>query len=375
MKVGWIVVVCIGLFEASDLRSGCVQGGSSQALSEPAMSDTARTLHELEARDQRNVEDVVSWGGRILVFTDPPSLLDVKDCITAPLDLPEGLKFLFPAEHDHLPIALFNSPDGGLQVLGWTGEHWTDRGLPGTSYDPETSAPVLAADSQKIVVLAFPLLLRFENGAWTTIAVTRIGHERDGIFFPAPKHAVIDGRLLYLGCDDGEWGGDLVALNIDTGEMLEVMNGMEGEEETPVRCIRVDRHGILWCVRGLAHMGGRRGFLYRRTEQCWTLIASSQSDGYEEDDKVGGDWNLPGTSFDAVGFDASDAVYLLTQQLGLVRQDAGKGWTRLTPDWLRGIYVDGLLIQGRTAVIGVADSGILLIDLDDRSCRRVATSR
>jgi hypothetical protein len=372
MRIGLIAVACLGCFAAPELGNGNAECRSSPVQGEPVTSNAVNTLRELLARKQPDVEGLVSWGGKVLVLTKPPSLLDVNNGVAAPLDLPEGLKFVFPAQQGEVPVALFSSPDGGLQVLERTRELWKDRGLPTTSYEPETSSAVLAANSKMIVVLASSLLRRFENGIWTTIAVGRIGHERDGILFSAPRHALIQGRLLYLGCDDGEWGGDLVALNVDTGEMVEVMPGMEGEEEMPVRCLEFDRHGILWCVRGLAHMGGRRGSIYRRAGDRWSLIASCQSDGYEEDDERGGDWNLIGTSFDAVAFDGTDEALLLTERLGLVHHHTGVGWTRLTLDWPDDVYTNGLLIEGRTAVISTCDSGVVLLNLDDGSSRRVA---
>lgn len=366
MRIGGIAVACLACLAAP------------QASDEPVPSNAGHTLRELLVRNQPDVEGLAAWGGKVLVRTSPPCLLDVNNGVAAPLDLPDGLKFLFPAQQGDVPVALFRSPDGELRVLERTGELWKDRGLPRTSYDPDTSSAVLAADSKMIVVLASSLLRRLENGSWSTVAASRIGHERDGIFYPTPRHALIQGRLLYLGCDDGEWGGDLVALNVDTGEMVEVMGGMEGEEEEPVRCLQVDRNGVLWCVRGLAHMAGRSGSIYRRTGDRWSLIASCQSYAYSdgrEDEESGGDWNLLGTSFDAVAFDGTDEALLLTDRLGLVRHHTGEGWSQLTLDWPDDAYPSGLLIEGRTAVISARDAGVVLFNLDDGSSRRVELTR
>jgi hypothetical protein len=70
------------------------------------------------------------------------------------------------------------------------------------------------------------------------------------------------GRRLFLGYDDGEWGGDLVALDIDSGALVE-LEGMNPGSVLPVRALTFDRRGRLWTARGLSHLGGSEGGLYR----------------------------------------------------------------------------------------------------------------
>jgi len=358
MRATWIICSCAVLLTgAADLDGE--QGSSASLFS----------------RDQPSCFGLVPWAGTLLVRTDPPCLLDPDIGTTRLLELPEDDHLLAVAEQGAAPLALCSTADHRLLLLEKEEQGWKDRRMPASTFDDEAPAVALAADPTLVVVLTSRCLQRFEGGEWTTIAARRIGHERDGIFEPMPRRSFLQGRRLFLGYDDGEWGGDLTALDVDTGRMLEVQAGMDGREEDPVRCLQSDRHGSLWCVRGFAHGPGLSGALYRLDGARWTLIASSDNYPLDESDGRGGDWDQAATEFDAVAFDEEDSAYLLTGTLGLLKRCSSGGWSRLTPGWPNFVYVHDLVVQKGCAVIDAGDSGILLLRLDDGSLRRATWPR
>jgi hypothetical protein len=358
MRAAWIPCACVLLLRGS-----------------PQQTSDQEKHSDLFSRDQPPCFGVVPWAGSILVRTSPPCLLDSQSGTTTVLELPEGDHLLAVAQQGAAPLALCRTRDHRLLLLEKDEHGWKDRRMPASKFDDEEPAVALAADPTLVVALTSTNLHRFEDGEWATIAARRIGHEREGILEPLPRRSFLQGRRLFLGYDDGEWGGDLTALDVDTGRMLEVESGMEGDRDEPVRCLRSDRHGNLWCVRGLAHGPGLCGALFRLDGARWTLIASSDNAGEDDPDERGGDWDQATTEFNAVAFDEQDSAYLLTGTLGLLKRCSGGGWSRLTPDWPNFQGADGLIVQGGLAVMGIGDSGVLILRLDDGSLRRATLPR
>lgn len=333
----------------------------------------AWSTQDLFVRDQPDCDGLVPWGDRVLVLTKPPRVFDFSRGRVDPLGLPEGLEFLGMATQGDRAFFLAASGCGDVKLLEKIAEDWDEKALPYPRRIGDETATAIAADQDVLVVLVSPRLYRFEAGEWRTTGLRRISHDREGIFAPLPGHALLLGRRLFLGYARGEWGGDLVAIDIDSGELVE-LGGMNLGSDAPVSCLTLDRRGQLWAVRGLSHLELSTGALYRLDGDRWTLIAGNEGlhpEEKDEDIERAGDWSLPLTSFEGVAFDRANRAYLLADHLGLLRQEAPGGWTRVTPSWPDHAYVNGLVLQERTAVLGTGDAGLVLVDLADGSMRLI----
>ena len=312
----------------------------------------------------------MAWQGGILFPRHPPVVVDLDSGSTKPLDLRDGLILHGAVDRPEGPLVLAESPQHDLLLLVRNRDGWASCELSMSTYDPRHTSTALAADHDRIVVLVDSLLQRFEDGRWTSMQLESVARPREGIRIYQPQHALLYGRRLLLGYDDGEWGGDLVSLDIDTGVRREVEEGMlDARMETPVTGLILDHTEKLWCVCGLAHLEGLRGSLYRNDGDRWTLLSHSCNFCDDEDDPIPrGDWNLSPTSFEAAAFDEKGVLYLAVMDLGLVRREPAGGWKRITPDWSCEDYVNGLVLVGRTGWTESNDR-LVGIDLDDGSTR------
>ena len=189
---------------------------------------------------------------------------------------------------------------------------------------------------------------------------------------------MLHGRRLYLGRGDGEWGGELVSIDIGAGTWHdeELMPLSTHDLALPVRDLVLGPDGALWAVRGLAHMMSSEGQLFRHDGGGWKLVASASGfgalPGRRPDPGVcSGDWNLPFTNFDSVAFDAAGRVLLLTGTLGVVRREPSGGWTRLTKQWPSFIHAEGLGVVGAKVVVGTFDAGPLVLEPESGRLKRV----
>src|SRR5262249_55525936 len=145
-------------------------------------------------------------------------------------------------------------------------------------------------------------LHRFESGRWTDRRVDALPDK--------PKHAVVANRRLFLGYDRGD-AGELLSIDLDEGSRQKETAGIaHADVERTVWDLKQDPTNVLWAVRGVPSQG--EGALYRLDSTGWTLMASSTRGKTRGADRRGGDWNLPGTAFDAISFDGGGRLHLLT---------------------------------------------------------------
>jgi hypothetical protein len=174
-----------------------------------------------------------------------------------------------------------------------------------------------------------------------------------------PRHALLVGETVYLGYDGGEWGGGLRRLSLITGEWDE----LEQKARSPITDLKFAADGKLWVVHGLAHLGPYYGWVRVFDGKTWKTLCESVAKGEN--------WDLPAAVLDALAFDPKGNPWLLSSNLGLIRQEAGK-WVRATPDWpVEGVAGLHITASG-VAVIGTRGSGVLLFDIKTGKMRRIA---
>jgi hypothetical protein len=337
-----------------------------------ALSLLAFPPRALRLREMAPCPGLIPWGDRVVVASDPPRVFDISSERFELLGLPEDPTLLGLAEYAGRSFFLCASTCGDSRLLERSGDTWQEHELPYARRIGDVTATAIAADGSALVLLVSPWLYRFEAGEWAVVGVRRIAHEREDVLAPCPRHALLMGRRLFLGYDDGEWGGDLVALDIDTGELVE-LEGMARSADMPVHGLTLDPRGRLWTARGLSHLGLAEGGLYRLDGDRWSTIAWNQ--GFypvdaEAEMQPAGDWGLPPTSFDAVVFDRAGGAYLVTDYLGVLRQTSEGGWVRVTPGWPEYAYVQGAVLHGRSLIVALGGTGLTLVDIADGSMRR-----
>lgn len=131
--------------------------------------------------------------------------------------------------------------------------------------------------------------------------------------------------------------------------------------DTPVCDLKVDPHGHLWAVEGLAHMGGIRGALWDQQPDGWKAVVSIYN---RQRRKIG--WNLGYAALQTVGFDAEGRLYVVASDYGICRFE-GRFWKPLVRHGGTCLH----LVGSSLAVVGTDRSGIFLCRLDTGTVRQV----
>ena len=311
---------------------------------------------------------LIQSGRVVVVRTSKPRLLGVTAPRVTNLELPDAAVPVAIASSRQRLLVLGKDAAGKPQLYERRAGKWLPTAVTAELKLAEKTPTLLATDGSSTVIWAGSHLHRRRAGKWTSVAVPK----RPGKRPHWPKHAVLHGGRLYLGSDSGEWGGELVSLDIEQPAWRqEPPTGVKPDVDLPVRDLTIDRKGALWVVRGLAHLGLREGMLHRLDPDGFRLIAASKDGRGKQPASKGGDWNLRGTAFDAIAFDDENRPHLLAGSIGVARQKPGGGWTRLTREWPDFVYVQGLAIVGDTAVIGTYDAGLGLLNLTTGATRAV----
>ena len=377
--VSWVIASCsLSACGASGAGEGTAPRPSS-AVSAPAAASVVSSVSSATAasampsvtppafdwaslpRNDAPSEGLVVWDGAVVARTSELVRIDAKAGRAEPFTLP-GCTRVVALSAGSPPAALCTS-DAGVQVVLKSGD--TLRAVPG----PTALAPaavgglLLAVDGEGVVVLSGTTAFVHEGADYRRLEVTV---PKTPATMGGPNHALLAGRTLYLGYDRGEWGGALVAVDLDAGSSR-LLPGTT-ELELPVHDLLRAPDGRVHVVRGLAHLGLREGELaVIEAGTTRTLASTGQGD-------AGSHWALPPADFDALAFDAAGHAYLSSGALGVLRLD-GERWVRLTPSWPDHVYLRGLAIVGDTVFVGTYDAGVVVWDVSTGKATRVPLPR
>lgn len=333
---------------------------------------------EMFERDQPCIDQILWWDGRIVVHAGGFYEIDVKGLRVKPFSLP-GVKEVVSlsssargrnvalCEGDKGP-SLFESENGKLQELAMP----KDFGTKAEGY-------IVAVDEKSACLASNVVSYLLDDGKWSKRELpdmdlrTKIRFNlHRGPDWP-PDHYVLSGDHLFIGYDNGEWGGGFCSIDVRKGEIDYEAKG-QGDQirHTPVSSFRKDKQGRLWAVVAVKHMV-HDGTLAVRDEMGWRIFAANSE--YGPADERAQDWNLPPANYADVAFDSEDRPYLLTDQLGVVRFDKGK-WTHLTRSWKCYVGCFGLLLApDNKAVIATNDAGVVIWDLETQDVKRIVFPR
>lgn len=324
---------------------------------------TGETNHqsELFARDQPRLSRMFSWDGRVIAQSrNGFHLIDMDADRALPVISPGDRTTAGMGTHRGTPVALLR--DGASHRLySRSNGRWEMERI------PETHAGAMLVCSQTHLVLVFPggLCWRTE-GAWFTSPLSDIEpvdvRGDSHYFLDGTRHYLLDGERLLIGRNRGEWGGDLISVDIHSGQHV----SLAPVRGVPVCDMQIDRQNRVWVAQGLAHMGGIQGYLHVRDGQGWTCVASVSN-------LNGGamNWELPPSSFDAISFAPSGVLHMLGGSVGLVRLKEDH-WERLIPNWPEHVYVRCLhMVSDDLALIGLFDGGVLVADLAAQTLKRI----
>ncbi|MBV9125412.1 MAG: hypothetical protein JO112_18810 [Planctomycetes bacterium] len=180
------------------------------------------------------------------------------------------------------------------------------------------------------------------------------------------RRYLLNGDVLYEGYDAGEWGGDLLVLDLRTGEWKKIDYQGQCPYHLPVRDMQVGPGGVIWVVEGLAHLGESEGSLWVDQGGDWKRFASTE----RFSERTATPWELPPSSMDGIAFGEDGALWMLAEDLGVVRYD-GTAWKQLTRGWPGGQYVSCFCLTPNWVAVGMLDAGVLLWDLRSNTVRRV----
>jgi hypothetical protein len=253
-------------------------------------------------------------------------------------------------------------------------------------------------DGDLLVVFDDTAIRRYENGEWKTV---RLNLGSDELIY-SPARVLLVGRKLYIGVDKGEWGGQLVVADIDTG--FAEIEGRDWQHTAGnVRDIDRGPDGRIYVTCGLWHLDGESSVLMAFDGRTWETVLWSD---YMVDDRTlrssfralpdgstetvectsekwiaeirdsihpGADGTrIPSADFVALAFDEQQRPCVLTELMGLWRRESSGEWRWLTPGWPNwGANVIDLAILGGKAVITSRSAGLIVVDLETLAAERV----
>lgn len=325
---------------------------------------------ELFNRDQPRLHNLFTWNDQIVARTDRFLSIDVKKGAAAPLKIPKIKRIIDLATRGEGQALALGRNDDGIVLLAKDRGDWTPLPLP-DGVRKSTDDFSLYADESSLVLIAGERCFRHAGGVWKPVPVK----PRPLMDFnnrpKIPCCRLLAGTTLYEGYNWGEWGGDLLTLNLLTGEWTRPTR-RDSDHWIPVHDIRIGPDNVVWAAGGLLHLGRQQGSIYNFDGKRWRVFAAT-SNHFGRDEKTI-NWPFVPTSMDAVAFDEKGLLYILTQDLGVVRHD-GEKWTQFTKGW-PGCCVMGLqLAADGLLVIGTYDAGILLWDPNTQAMRRVNLQR
>lgn len=304
-----------------------------------------------DIRDQPRITRLFQWDGSVIARTTHGfHRVDPGAACALPLVSPGDRAIMGLGTHLGVPLALCRD-SRRYRLFHRAQDGWKMETLPATL---DQGDPVLICGGQyQVLAFSEQLFWRRDNGDWRETPLAEP--------LARPDHMLVHGDQLFVGWGRGEFGGDLVSVEIVSG----LRRPMAPVAGMPVTGLTHDHHNGIWVTQGLAHLGGSRGLLHTLAPKGWSCEASSSNWPGQPT------WTLPPSSFDAVAF-FDDVPHLLGGSIGIVRR-AERSWERLTPSWPEDhLYVTCLrMLTAEVAMIGLFDGGVLVVNLRSQTYQRI----
>lgn len=318
-------------------------------------------------RDQPRIDRLFAWDGGTVAEADRFYRIDVDLEKAVPIDIPGLETATHLVMRGKTPLAL--GTQGARRLLKErVGTNWVDIPLP-EPFAIAEGAALVAADASSIVLWkGGTCAWRKQGEAWRLVKLPPAPWPTNGPY-TEPDHAVLQGSLLVLGVDGGEWGGALAAADLEKGSFVLVA------AELPVHQLLVDGKDRIWAVQGLNHESDGRGILRVFENGSWRVFAQVGIRG-----RSAMNWTLEPMSFEAMDVDPQGNPWLLGDGIGVVRW-SGNGWSMATRDWPRHTFNGALypvsasgfrLLGEDSGLVAMGDAGIALWDWRRGRLRRLS---
>jgi hypothetical protein len=313
------------------------------------------------------------WNGSVVVRTGglPPwdlVALDLDSGQATPLRVPGLDEVTDVSTFRGQPVAL-GLVSGRRVLLVLKSGRWQRLTVP-SGLGP--SGGILISGSEQWLVL-----LERQRGVVHWTANTAWRTQRLGLPVHGTIHLAVVQDRLFVGHERGEFGGGLVALDLQTGTSVAVLP--MSQCTTPVKALERGADGHLWVVQGQCAMDDRRGRVLVLQGTTWKTVASSDASATTSAPVEGGgrcgdapfdlsniNWSFEPAAFSGLSFDERGRPVVLTHPVGLVRLEGGR-WRRLVDPWTlapeSGCWNFVKLI-GRHAVLGTPGQGMAILDFE-----------
>lgn len=310
-------------------------------------------------RNQPRISRIFAWNKKIIVEAESLFYkLDISTATAKPVLCPGRGQLIGLTRKGEEDLALCKVTNG-YELFSYNNGDWRLLSVPKDTGLLETT-PIFIADRNNIVLLTENFIFRKSDSGWEKINISQPSKSFRN--FLGERYLLFENNL-YIGHDEGEWGGGLVCLDIITGKSR-MIAGQEELSGVPIKDLKMDSTGKLWIVGGIAH-SGRKGVISKYSGEKLKILAYNSSNK-----KQFINWPFEATAFDSLSFQ-DQTPYLLTGSMGILKYESGK-WEHLTPNWPNVSYVSCLYMLNKdTAIIGLYDAGVLIWQLNSNSFTHV----
>lgn len=120
----------------------------------------------------------------------------------------------------------------------------------------------LVANDNLLLIITFDeIFFKQPNSTWEKIAIDSLIDEFHTNDYDIPQHCLMTSNSLYLGYDNGEWGGALVEIPISKGDNKTFGKGKFIIEDN-IKGLEYSSKGTLWIASGLSHLAIRESGIY-----------------------------------------------------------------------------------------------------------------
>lgn len=135
----------------------------------------------------------------------------------------------------------------------WKSENITIQGL------NSTELKLLSTDNLLVIVTAENIFYRKTSSSWKSVP---INIKNNNGYYQIPKHCLLTSSSLFVGFNNGEWGGSLWEIPFST-EKEKAFGKGELILEDNIVALEYSSQGELWIATGLAHMGLYESGIYK----------------------------------------------------------------------------------------------------------------